>query len=235
VIDPDREWELWREWLGSEPKGQTINAEVVEMLVFRKIWRGFSVIHREAPEQARKNATFVWWLRWNYARSMGSAIRRQTEVRGDVISIGRLIDHVWRYPTVLTRERFVAMQVIDAPGLVNGWFDDLAGPGDYIHPEIPAQDMEELQEQTAVVRGWINKAVAHKDAKGRAGPPVTEINTCVDVLFDLFNKYSQLIRGVSTDRDVALTPWFGVFRTQWMPDDRWKEIATLVDRVDEEQ
>jgi len=40
---------------------------------------------------------------------------------------------------------------------------------------------------------------------------------------------------VTTDRDVALTPWFGVFRTQWMPDDRWKEIATLVDGVDEEQ
>jgi hypothetical protein len=127
VIDPDAEWRTWREWLGVEPTGQTIYAEVVEMLSFRKIWQGFAMIHDAAPEQARKNATFVLWLRWNYARSMGSAIRRQTDVRDDVVSLGRLIDRVWRYPTVLTRTRFVNMQGIDEADVVNGWFDDLAG------------------------------------------------------------------------------------------------------------
>ena len=37
MIDADREWETWRIWLGGEPKGLTIYAEVVEMLAFRKI------------------------------------------------------------------------------------------------------------------------------------------------------------------------------------------------------
>jgi hypothetical protein len=233
VINADREWEVWRSWLGSEPKGATVYAEVVEMLVFRKIWRGFALIYDAAPEQARKNGTFVWWLRWNYARSMGSAIRRQTEVREDVISLGRLIDRVWRYPTVLTRERFVAMQGIedDAP-MVNGWFDDLAGSGDYINPEIPAQDLEDLQERTEVVRGWVNKAVAHKDAKGRDAPPLEQLHACVDVVFELFNKYSQLIGGRSIHGDVAMTAWPVIFRTQWIADERWNELATQVERVD---
>jgi hypothetical protein len=50
------------------------------MLAFRKVWRDFATIHNNAPEKARSNATFLWWVRWNYARTLGSAIRRQVEV-----------------------------------------------------------------------------------------------------------------------------------------------------------
>jgi hypothetical protein len=232
VIDPDIEWRTWREWLGAEPSGQTISGEVVEMLAFRKIWQGFALIHDAAPEQARENATFVLWLRWNYARSMGSAIRRQTDVRDDVVSLGRLIDRVWRYPTVLTRTRFVDMHGIGEADMVNGWFDDLAGNGDYINPEIPAQDMDDLRERTAVVRGWVNKAVAHKDATGRDPPPLDEIHSCIDIIFELFNKYGQLIRGASTGKDVVMPVWPVVFRTQWIPDDRWSQIQSEIDRLD---
>lgn len=231
----DQEWESWQAWLGDEPKGQTIYAEVVEMLAFRKIWCGFTVIHNSAPEQARKNATFLWWVRWNYARAMGSAIRRQVDVRDDVVSLGRLIDRVWRYPTVLTRERFRALQGIDDAAMVDGWFDALAGSGDFINPEIPAQDMADLREKTATVRGWVNKAVAHTDMAGREAPPLSEIHASIDVVFDLFNKYGQLIRGVSTANDVVMTPWATVFRAQWIPDDQWQEVASELDIVDVER
>lgn len=57
--------ETWRTWLGDEPKGLTIYGEIVEMLSFRKIWQGFALIHDAAPDQARKKATFLWWVRWN--------------------------------------------------------------------------------------------------------------------------------------------------------------------------
>jgi hypothetical protein len=127
MIDADREWESWRTSLGDEPKGLTIYAEIVEMLSFRKTWQGFALIHDAAPDQARKNATFLWWVRWNYGRAMGSAIRRQVDVRDDVVSLGRLVDRVWRYPTVLSRKRFIALQGIDDAPMVNGWFNDLAG------------------------------------------------------------------------------------------------------------
>jgi hypothetical protein len=53
-IDVDREWETWRAWLGAEPQRQTIYAEIVEMIAFRKIWRGFAHIYESAPDQARK-------------------------------------------------------------------------------------------------------------------------------------------------------------------------------------
>jgi hypothetical protein len=161
---------------------------------------------------------------------MGSAIRRQVDVGDDVVSLGRLIDRVWRYPTVLTRQRFHALQGIDDVAMVDGWFNEMAGSGDYINPEIPAQDLEDLRKKTTKVRGWVNKAVAHKDAKGSGPPPLSEIHACIDVVFDLFNKYGQLIRGVGTQNDVVMSIWPVVFRTQWIPDNQWQEVAAKVER-----
>jgi hypothetical protein len=81
----------------------------------------------------------------------------------------------------------------------------------------------------------VNKAVAHKDAAGREAPPLSEIHGCIDVVFERFNKYGQLIRGVGTVGDVVMTPWAAVFRTQWTPDDQWQELASKLDRVDLER
>src|SRR5262245_17442052 len=126
---------------------------------------------------------FLWWVRWNYARAMGSAIRRQVEVRDDVISLGRLIDRVWRYPTALTYERFLKARGSDdalAPNdwvqLTNSWSSDVISHDDFINPEVPAQDSENLGERTAVVRRWVNKAVAHKDRAGGEAPPLAEVH-----------------------------------------------------------
>jgi hypothetical protein len=37
---------------------------------------------------------FQGWLAQNYAQARGSAIRRQTDIRDDVVSLARLIDRV---------------------------------------------------------------------------------------------------------------------------------------------
>lgn len=166
---------------------------------------------------------------------MGSAIHRQVDVRDDVVSLGRLVDRVWRYPTVLSRKRFIALQGIDDAPMVNGWFNDLAGSGDCINPEIPAQDMEDLREKTAEVRGRVDKAVGHKDTKGREAPPLSEVHACIDAIFEVFNKYMALIRGVSVANDVVMTIWPTIFRTQWIPDDQWEAIAGAVDRIGQEE
>jgi hypothetical protein len=238
MIDADREWETWRTWLGGEPKGPTIYAEVVEMLAFRKIWEGFALIYDAAPEQARKDSTFLWWVRWNYGRSAGSAIRRQTEVRNDVISLARLIDRIWRYPTVLTVERFDEARGYDDSMAANEWMELTGFSGeviyddDFINPEVPAQDLEDLRAKTAKVCGWVNKAVAHKDAKGREAPPLSEVHACIDAIFEVFNKYMALIRGVRVTNEVVMPIWPTIFRTQWIPDDQWEVIESAVGHID---
>jgi hypothetical protein len=140
-MDADEEWKTWQAWLGAEPKGQTLYAQVYELLFFRQMWDGFAFMYENAPEEAREEATFVLWLRLSYARSLGVGVRRMTDPRSDVISLARLIDRVWRYPTVLSRERFLAQA--NTGGVVRvleNSFDSIAGAEEYIDPRIPAED-----------------------------------------------------------------------------------------------
>lgn len=54
----------------------------------------------------------------------------------------------------------------------------------------------------------------------------------MDVIFGLFNKYGQLIRGVSTHNDVVMSIWPVVFRTQWISDEQRQEVAAKIERGD---
>jgi hypothetical protein len=87
------------------------------------------------------------------------------------------------------------------------------------------------QASCRTVRGWINKAVAHKDSRGRDAPPLSEVHDCIDVVFELFNKYMRLIQGLRVVNDVALPMWAVVLRTQWITDERWPEISEVVDSI----
>jgi hypothetical protein len=48
VNDNDR-WEMWRTWLGDEPKGETIYAQVVEMMAYRQTWDVFADVYNVPP------------------------------------------------------------------------------------------------------------------------------------------------------------------------------------------
>lgn len=236
MIDHSREWQRWREWLGEEPTGVTIYAEMTEMLAFRAVWRGFAVVYNGAPEQARENGTFLWWVNWNYARALGSAIRRQLDSGPDVISLGRLIERVWRYPTVLSRDRFLSLREEDDRPNAGRWFDTNAGPGEFINPEVPASDMERLRRETGDVRQWVNKAVAHRDHQRQPSAPVfQDLHRCVDVLFKVFQKYMLLIRGVHVVDTIVMPPWPSIFRTAWIPDEgSWASVMEEVYRAERE-
>jgi hypothetical protein len=62
ALDEEQEWELWRTWLGEEPKNPSIFQDVVSMYAARSIWWAFNVIYANAPEEARENKTFQQWI-----------------------------------------------------------------------------------------------------------------------------------------------------------------------------
>jgi hypothetical protein len=151
----------------------------------------------------------------------------------DVVSLGKLLDGVWRYPWVLTRERYIAMQG-GAPD-AEGWWESLAGTGEWIDPRIPAQDFQDLQAKTKTVRDWVNTSVAHLTAKTREADVVTmaKVHDAVDVVADLFAKYLTLIRGVAIAGGVIMEPWPTVFRVPWISDDdRYREVLTKLVEIE---
>lgn len=236
MLDPDLEWEQWRELLGGDPgDAPNVYQRMVEMWAFRQIWDSFAIIHDNAPASARQWSTFAIWVRSNYARTQGVAIRNQADPRRDVVSLYRLIDRVWKYPTVLSRERYVASH--DGDDLADGWFDELAGAGPYIDPRIPAQDIEDLQSKTKAVRNWVNKTVVHVNNRVPAETiPMAEIDAAIDAVSVIFQRYMNLIRGETVHREVTMSPWQATFDTAWIPDrDHLHEINQLIQAKLEER
>jgi hypothetical protein len=156
---------------------------------------------------------------------MGTAIRRQVDIRDDVISLARLIDDVWRYPTALTKARYFEMhEDMDEhlESMAEGWYRDMAGEGDFINPEIPAADMQTLRAETKVVRDWVNSAVAHYSQKekkfsGSVAPPLSQIHSSLDCIAKLFRKYQSLLNGFGV-ADPIMPFWQASFRVPWIAD-----------------
>ena len=49
-----------------------------------------------------------------------------------------------------------------------------------------------------------------------------------------FNEYGRLIHGATTLKYMVLPPWQVVFRTRWIPDDIWPDLASRIDSVNED-
>ena len=231
-MKPDPTWDKWASWLGREPKPGTIYKDVVGMLVARQIWEGFQAIVGVAPNDAKKYGTFHSWFNGSYIRSQGLAVRRQVEVSDDVVSLGRLLDRIAKSPNVLSRARYLAELHPDTPQLGNEFFDSLTAPGALaIDADVPREHLERLRNETAKVREWVDKEVAHYDPKtGQFSEGLTfgDVHQAIDLIFETLNQYNQLILGTPTAGSVTMPPWEAVFKVAWIPDDAaWKQVVQI--------
>jgi hypothetical protein len=223
VVKPNPTWEKWAAWLGREPVRGTIYKDLVDMRSSRRVWEGFQTIVGVAPEEARKYGTFHSWVNGNYVRSQGVAVRRQVEVADDVVSLGRLLDRIAKSPNVISRERYLAELHPTTPGLGNEFFDELVGPGaNAIDAQTPLDQLKELRDKTERIRQWVSNEVAHYNRKtGEFSEGLTfgDVHDAMDLIFETFNRYCQLILGTTVSGSVTMPPWAAVFRVAWIPDD----------------
>jgi hypothetical protein len=237
-VEADPTWDQWAAWLGREPKPGTIYKDVVDMRAARRVWEGFQTIVGGAPEDARKYGTFHSWVNGNYIRSQGLAIRRQVDLSDDVVSLGRLLDHIAKFPTVLSRERYLGELHPTTPDMGNEFFDALAGPGaKSINPATPLAHLDELRQGTAKVRNWVSNEVAHYNKKtGEFSEGLTfgDVHEAMDLIFQVLNHYNRLILGSTTAGSVTMPPWEAVFRVAWIPDeDAYRHVAQTQQETDD--
>jgi hypothetical protein len=232
-VKPNPTWTRWAGWLGRDPVRGTIYKDVVDMMAARQIWEGFNAVVGRAPEEARKYGTFHSWFHASYIRSQGLAIRRQVEVRNDVVSLGRLLDRIAKAPGVLSRDRFLAELHRDDHRLGNEFFDALTSPeAKAIDPQAPRADLRQLRHDTRRIKVWVDKEVAHYDPKtGTFSQGLTfgDIHRAIDVILETMNRYMQLIQGTTIAGSVSMPPWPAVFRVAWLPDDSaWREVMEAI-------
>lgn len=238
LVRPNPTWQKWAEWLGDDPKPGTIYKDVLDMRAARRVWEGFQTIVGVAPEDARQYGTFHSWVNGNYIRSQGSAVRRQVDVDDDVVSLGRLLDRIAKSPRVLSRDRYLAELHPTTPDLGNEFFDALVAPGaKALDAATPLADLERLREGTDKVRSWVSNEVAHYNAKtGQFSEGLTfgDVHQAMDLVFEIFNRYNQLIYGRTVAGSVSMPPWEAVFRVAWIPDDEaYRRVALAQQQADE--
>lgn len=223
-MDDDTIWDCWACWLGREPSRGTIYHDVVGMRASRQIWERFQAIVGGSPEEARRFGTFHSWVNGNYLLCQGLAIRRQVDKRTDVVSLRRLLDEIEANPHVISRARYLAKLHPSDRRTGEELFDQLVGPGAVtLEKDKPATDIGRLEEGTRRIVTWVNKEVAHYDpstGKFSEGLTFGDLHGAVDLIFEIFNYYGQLILGRLVAEKVVMPRWEQVFRVAWIPDER---------------
>jgi hypothetical protein len=232
AVGADADWDRWSAWLGNEPKAGTIYGDLLYLRAARRIWEGFQSIVSVAPEDARKYGSFHTFFDQAYIRSQGMGVRRQADIRDDVVSLGRLLDRVSKAAGVVTRKRYLARLHPTDRGMGDEFFDNLCGPGARaLDPAIPLEHLTRVRDETARVRTWITKEFAHYDedtGKFSEGLLYKDVHHGIDLLFVTMNFYQQLLNGTTVAPTVEMAPWEAVFRVPWLEDDAaWHHVARL--------
>jgi hypothetical protein len=227
-MNTDPNWTEWAEWLGKDGEPGPISKEVFGMLAARQMWESFQDIVSNAPRDARKHRVFHSWFNASYLQAQGLAVRRQADADSSVVSLGRLLVRVAKSPGVLSRERYLSERSPDDQGLGNEFFDKLVGLGaDALDASVPRADFKRLQGETAKVRKWVDKEVAHYDRKaGVFGQGLTfdDIHRSIDVIFETYNRYCQLILGTTVLGAVVLQPWEANFKVAWLDEGAFQRV-----------
>jgi hypothetical protein len=219
--------ERWRVWLeGAENEAQgRLTSEVIGLHARRVPWRELTRLanRRDLP------APEAYWWEWVvdcYAVTQSIAIRRQLDQSANAVSIGRMLRELADHPETITREVWLATWGSDDDHglwLANRQWDekfaDLAEP-DALSQDLPANDLEALEDGGRQVRHYVNRHVAHMDHRGsETVPTFNDIDDAIDLIGTLFSRYYALMTAASfTDLEPAFQDdWAAPLRTAWLP------------------
>ncbi len=209
-------YEKWKTWI------ERVYDETVTLFAYRSFYRGLADI-TQANDTIPASSFFDALGAW-YATTQAAAVRRQTDIGRDAISIAKLLTHMAAHPAVMTRERFLALWGDEAHWQRRGaeQFDRYGEEGaDVIAAERYSADLERFQETARPIKDYVDRHVAHNDQRELTRPPTfAELNAAIDLLEELLNKYMVLLTatGVPSADPVHQADWKDAFRVAWLVD-----------------
>lgn len=223
AADDDR---LYERWL---TRFEQIRNETHTLFLYRDYWQGLAEMTQandDIPPSTIFDALGVW-----YAATQATSIRRQLDSDPRSISFRNLLSDMADHPEVMTRERHVGLWHNDdqrewakvaLQQRANASYDRFAGKGqDVIEPELTAADLDRLLTIGRPVTKFVNKAIAHTDAKALGSTSTYgELNAVIDELGELLKKYSSLLLAQWVPELVPVDQqgWRQAFQVAW-----WKQ------------
>ena len=177
-----------------------------------------------------KPNTFYTFLLRTYSTFMLMGIRRLMKPQKDSVTLIGLLEDIKGSPELLSRDRWISNFAIEKGSdetrnliilnYANKGFDNLAGKiNKYIEPSMVAEDIYNLDKKTCYLEKYIDRRIAHFDARKKITiPSWNELNDCVDIIGDIFNKYYTLIRCGSYIQlhSEIIGNWKAIFRVPWI-------------------
>lgn len=216
-MTPDELYASWVEQLDG------IANDLIVLHHHRQIWRRVGEITQAAdlPPSAFFDALSAW-----YATSQMTAIRRLVDRDQRALSLTRLLDDLIRHPTVIGRERHVALWLRD-PAFEwterdgRASYDRFAdASGEQLDVAAVEADRERAVEAADAIKRYVDQRVAHRDLQPVAEVPTWgEVDTAIDTLAEIVNRYSSLFKASSYAffEPVVQYDWEAPFRQAWLP------------------
>jgi hypothetical protein len=177
----------------------------------RQCWEQLGEVWKSAPEKVRKmNSAFLSWVLDSYAVNLSVGLRRVLDTDRRVGTLGRLLDEMTRFPSLITREGVMANTDASDEEIREGFWAEFALPGGVsLDPARPRQALDDLRTQTEPVRTWVNKRVAHRDLKAPEDLGVTwdDLHSMIDSVWDTFKRYRLLLLNVDTSDTIYGPAW----------------------------
>lgn len=206
----------------------TVKDRIMVMHLYRQIWRE---VARVIEENGSLPPSIYWQYHLDvYMEAQLVAVRRQADIGRDAASLARLMMEVQKAAPHLTMDLWLGLDASSGDQFaINQWRTDFGGEiGEHLDPSVPAADLERLQNESSNVTAFVNEHVAHTKAPDLARPPqaraapdtiaVREIHQAIDVIGDLFKKYSILLTAADWHmEEIQLSPdWLAPFGQAWL-------------------
>jgi hypothetical protein len=193
----NQKFEKFEKWL------ETIRYEVTDLVRSKHIFWKLRDIVKSNPKIQKPNS-FYKFAGDTYIAYSVMGVRRQIKHQKGSISFAGLLQEIVETPCVLSRERFARA---DAKN---------------VDTYIVQQDLHKLKKLGHEVENFADKRIAHYDKRLIENVPLFgELDTCIDFLAELTEKYWLLFKSVDIRNDWVPTPiedyWEEIFRQPWIP------------------
>ena len=207
----------WIQWL------DVIYKEITSLSVNRHIfWEVQEII--KTNKKIQKPSSFYEFLGSAYGSLTVMGIRRQVKIDKQSISFARLLDQIAKTPSVISRQRFVALYGADQTMIEFGERDFkkfVDRTGRHIDPSIVIDDLARLRTKASKCEKFADMRVAHFDKRALKNPPAfKDIDECIDYLEELLKKYTLIFRATCLTsvlptwqydwKEIFLYPWIEV-------------------------
>lgn len=210
----------WLRWF------KIVEGEVQDLVVAKHIFHEIQGMIRDNP-RLHQYSSFYSYFSNTYVSHVIIGVRRQVKCGNlkdgnQSISMACLFKEMMATPETFTRAHYTTKYKGSVKeGYANITFDKFAASGaPHINPDLVVADLSRLQAAAKHCEDFADKRVAHRDKREPKELPIfNEIDTCIDLLDELYVKYFLLFHasGMETLLPTWQYDWTSIFRVPWLP------------------